>query len=69
MSQVIDSSAFIDAGAPSTPAVNSGARLDRLPISRFHWRILWLIAGGAMVDAFDIYLAGGVSAGMAKEGF
>lgn len=50
-------------------AVNSGARLDRLPISRFHWRILGLIGAGAALDAFDIYLAGGVIAAMLKEGF
>ncbi|MEZ2299457.1 MFS transporter [Variovorax sp. RCC_210] len=49
--------------------VNSGPRLDRLPLSRFHWKILGLIAGGALIDAFDIYLAGGVLAAMNKEGF
>ena len=49
--------------------VNAGARLDRLPISRFHWRVLGLISAGAFLDAFDIYLAGGVIAAMAKEGF
>jgi putative MFS transporter len=49
--------------------VNSGARLDRLPLSRFHWKMLGLISAGALIDAFDIYLAGGVSAAMAKEGF
>jgi len=69
MSQVLGSSTIGDFTAVSSETVNSGARLDRLPISRFHTRILWLIAGGAMIDAFDIYLAGGVSAGMAKEGF
>jgi MFS transporter, putative metabolite:H+ symporter len=50
-------------------SVNAGARLDRLPISRFHWRILGLISGGALLDAFDVYLAGGVIAAMVKEGF
>ncbi len=54
--------------APSR-AVNSGARLDRLPISRFHWRVLGLISAGAFLDAFDVYLMGGVIAAMAKEGF
>jgi putative MFS transporter len=49
--------------------VNAGARLDRLPISRFHWRVLWLISAGAFLDAFDIYLTGGVIAAMLKEGF
>ena len=38
----------------STIAVNAGARLDRLPISRFHWRILGLISAGAFLDAFDV---------------
>lgn len=56
--------------ATSAPRiVNSGARLDRLPISRFHWRVLWLISAGAFLDAFDIYLAGGVIAAMLREGF
>ena len=51
------------------PIVNSGARLDRLPLSRFHKKMLALIGAGAVVDAFDIYLAGGVVAAMTKEGF
>jgi putative MFS transporter len=49
--------------------VNSGARLDRLPISRFHWKILGLIGAGAFLDAFDIYLANGSLAAMVKTGF
>ncbi|MGF6772325.1 putative MFS transporter [Paraburkholderia sp. GAS199] len=49
--------------------VSSGARLDRLPMSRFHWKILGLISAGACLDAFDIYLAGGVAAAMLKTGF
>jgi MFS transporter, putative metabolite:H+ symporter len=49
--------------------VSSGARLDRLPMSRFHWKILGLISAGACLDAFDVYLAGGVSAAMLKAGF
>ncbi|WP_242139944.1 MFS transporter [Sphingomonas sp. TREG-RG-20F-R18-01] len=50
-------------------AVNAGSRLDRLPISRFHWRILALISAGAFLDAFDVYLAGGVIAALKAEGF
>ncbi len=49
--------------------VNSGARLDRLPITRFHWKILGLIGAGAFLDAFDIYLANGSLAAMVKSGF
>jgi len=30
--------------------VNAGARLDRLPISAFHYRIFWLIAAGMFFD-------------------
>jgi putative MFS transporter len=49
--------------------VNAGPRLDRLPIARFHWRILGLIGAGALLDAFDVYLAGGVLAATLSEGF
>jgi len=54
-------SAFVD--------VNAGARLDRLPICSFHWRILALIGAGMFLDAFDIYLAGGVLGAVVKEGW
>lgn len=37
--------------------VNAGARLDRLPMSRFHRRIMWLIGVGMFFDGFDIYIA------------
>src|SRR6516164_1034259 len=49
--------------------VSAGARLDRLPICSFHWRILALIGGGMFLDAFDIYLAGGVLGAVLKEGW
>jgi MFS transporter, putative metabolite:H+ symporter len=53
----------------SIAAVNAGARLDRLPISKFHWRVLGLIAGGMFLDAFEIYLAGGVLGALVKSGW
>jgi len=49
--------------------INVGARLDRLPICSFHWRILALIGAGMFLDAFDIYLAGGVLGVVLKEGW
>ncbi|MBU6492091.1 MAG: MFS transporter [Burkholderiales bacterium] len=49
--------------------VNAGARLDRLPTSAFHRRILWLIGGGMFLDSFDIYLAGGVLGALARSGW
>jgi MFS transporter, putative metabolite:H+ symporter len=49
--------------------VNAGARLDRLPISSFHHRILWLIGIGMFFDGFDIYVAGAVLGATLKSGF
>lgn len=40
--------------------VNVGARLDRLPIAPFHYRIFWLIAAGMFFDGYDLYVAGPV---------
>jgi len=45
----------------ATP-VNAGARLDRLPISLFHYRIFWLVGAGMFFDGYDLYVAGGVLA-------
>ena len=50
-------------------AVNSGGRLDRLPISPFHYRVLGLVGAGMFLDAFEIYLAGGVLAALVKSGW
>jgi MFS transporter, putative metabolite:H+ symporter len=45
-----------------------GWRLDRLALSRFHWRVLTLIAAGMFFDSFDLYLAGGVLAALVQSG-
>ncbi|WP_144150224.1 MFS transporter [Paraburkholderia sp. BCC1885] len=45
-----------------------GARLDGLPLSGFHWRMLGLIAAGMYFDSFDIYIAGAVLAAMIHSG-
>jgi MFS transporter, putative metabolite:H+ symporter len=37
-------------------SVNAGARLDRLPIARFHYRIFFLIAAGMFFDGYDLYI-------------
>lgn len=47
---------------------NIGARLDKLPLSGFHWRLLGLIAAGMYFDSFDIYIAGTVLAAMIHSG-
>ncbi|MDE1933495.1 MFS transporter [Bradyrhizobium sp.] len=50
-------------------AVNTGVRLDRLPISPFHYRIFWLVGAGMFFDGYDLYVAGGVLASVIKSGF
>src|SRR5712664_4186646 len=50
-------------------AVNAGARLDRLPISSFHYRIFWLIGAGMFFDGYDLYVASGVLAGTVQTKF
>jgi MFS transporter, putative metabolite:H+ symporter len=48
---------------------NAGTRLDRLPISSFHRRIMWLIGIGMFFDGFDIYVAATVLGGTLRSGF
>src|ERR1700760_4521699 len=52
-----------------TDAVNAGARLDRLPISPFHYRIFWLVGAGMFFDGYDLYIAGGVLASTVQSKF
>lgn len=49
--------------------VNSGARLDRLPLSSFHRRVLTLIGIGMFFDGFDVYVAATVLGATLKSGF
>jgi MFS transporter, putative metabolite:H+ symporter len=50
-------------------AVNAGARLDRLPVSPFHYRIFWLVGAGMFFDGYDLYIAGGVIASVIQTKF
>ncbi len=50
-------------------AVNAGSRLDRLPISNFHYRIFWLVGAGMFFDGYDLYVAGGVLASTIQTKF
>ena len=50
-------------------AVNAGARLDRLPISAFHYRIFGLVGAGMFFDGYDLYIAGGVLASAIQSKF
>jgi len=44
----------------SVAVLKAGPRMDRLAVSRFHRRVLWLIGAGMFFDSFDVHLAGGV---------
>jgi MFS transporter, putative metabolite:H+ symporter len=50
-------------------AVNAAGRLDRLPISWFHRRIMLLVGTGMFFDGFDIYVAATVLGATLKSGF
>ena len=50
-------------------SVNAGARLDRLPVSSFHYRIFWLVGAGMFFDGYDLYVAGGVLASTIQSKF
>ena len=50
-------------------SVNAGARLDRLPISPFHYRIFWLVGAGMFFDGYDLYVAGSVLAATIQTKF
>jgi putative MFS transporter len=49
--------------------VTAGARLDRLPISPFHYRIFFLIAAGMFFDGYDLYVGGPVLAATVASHF
>ncbi len=56
---------------PAIPAVTdeqtAGQYMDSVPISKFHRKVFWLIALGALFDAFDIYIGSSVGADLVKE--
>ena len=49
--------------------VNAGARLDRLPVGSFHYRIFWLIGAGMFFDGYDLYVASSVLAATIQSKF
>lgn len=52
----------------NTP-VNAAARLDRLPMGSFHWRVLRLVGLGMFFDGFDNSMGAGVLAALVKSGW
>ena len=49
--------------------VNAGARLDRLPISSFHYRIFWLVGAGMFFDGYDLYVGTNVLGAVVQSKF
>src|SRR5262249_27068455 len=54
---------------PMTTSVNAGARLDRLPISKFHYRIFFLIGAGMFFDGYDLYVGTNVLGALLQTKF
>jgi len=56
---------------PSVPSVideqTAGQYMDRLPISKFHRKVFWLIGLGVLFDAFDIYIGSSIGADLVKK--
>lgn len=48
---------------------NIGARMDRLPTSKWLMKVFWLISLGIFVDGFDNYMGGMVLAELVKSGW
>lgn len=44
-------------------------RLDRLPLSGFHWRLLCVIGFGMLLEFFDLYTGGAIVSVLLKEGW
>ena len=53
----------------ATTRHTAAARLDRLPITRFHRKLFGLVGGGLFIDNFDIYVAGAVLGQLLSAGF
>lgn len=45
------------------------ARLDRLPIGSWHWKLLWLFGGAMFLDNLDMYIGGGLIASLLADGW
>src|SRR5947209_7927539 len=57
------------AAMPSASSIQTGARLDRLPISSFHKRIFFLIGAGMFFDGYDLYVGTNVLGSTVSTGF
>ncbi len=49
--------------------VNAGARLDRLPMSPWHYRLIALVTAGVFIDLFELYSGGSILAALVQSGW
>jgi MFS transporter, putative metabolite:H+ symporter len=61
--------ATVSGSAQASTMVQSGPRLDRLPISSFHKRVFWLIGAGMFFDGYDLYVGTSVLGATLSGGF
>jgi len=61
--------ATVSGSAQASTMVQSGPRLDRLPISSFHRRVFWLIGAGMFFDGYDLYVGTSVLGATLAGGF
>ena len=61
--------ATVSGSAQASTMVQSGPRLDRLPISSFHKRVFWLIGAGMFFDGYDLYVGTSVLGATLSQGF
>ncbi len=54
---------------PVSAAGRIGTRMDRLPLGRFHRRLLALIGAGLFLDGFELYLTAGVLGALTRSGW
>lgn len=51
------------------PTAYAANRLDRLPLSTFHWRLLCVIGFGLFLEFFDLYTGGAIVSVLLKQGW
>lgn len=58
---------MITRGQPVAPLADLTARLDKVPVSRFHWRLVGISGIGWMFDSMDVGIISFVVATLARE--
>jgi MFS transporter, putative metabolite:H+ symporter len=54
--------------APDTSAAALSARMDRLPVTRYLWTLVFLISLGGFFEIYDLIFTGYIAPGMVKSG-